>query len=102
MQKQKCDHRSDVLYQKIGRSFSDIFYRYYFSLYPVEAGKRAKVDFLLNWDLGSLYKAIGEMVYPVVFKKEPLCEEKKKAFSDKVQFMNDHFLKVSFFVKFSA
>ena len=36
------------------------------SLYPSEAKARAKVDFWLNWDMGSMYAAIAAAVYPKV------------------------------------
>jgi len=46
--------------------------------YPVEAEARAKVDYLLNYDLGTLYKAIGEYVYPIWLYKQAPDEEKMK------------------------
>jgi len=66
------------------------------SLYPADAAKRAKVDFLLNWDLGTLYKAIAECVYPRVFKGAEEDPEKTKAFGEKLQFLNDHLLKTDY------
>jgi len=63
------------------------------SLYPTCPAKRAKVDFLLNWDLGTLYKAIGEAVYPTIFKGAELDPEKHQALKEKLQFMSDHLLK---------
>ncbi|CAG5112468.1 Oidioi.mRNA.OKI2018_I69.chr2.g6683.t1.cds [Oikopleura dioica] len=34
------------------------------TLYPAEPKARAKVDFWLNWDMGSMYSAIFAAVYP--------------------------------------
>ena len=46
------------------------------TLYPAEAKARAKVDFWLNWDMGSMYAAIIGAVYPkdcVIQFKEYYC-----------------------------
>ena len=48
---------------------------------------------MLNWDLGTLYKSLGELVYPQVFNQLPADEEKAKVFAEKLQFLNDHLLK---------
>ena len=63
------------------------------SFYPTCPTVRAKVDFLLNFDLGTLYKSLGEFVYPQVFKQLPPDEEKAGVFAEKLQFLNDHLLK---------
>ena len=70
-----------------------LFSKTWNSFYPKCPNKRGKVDFLLNWDLGTLYKSLGELVYPQVFKQLPADEEKAKVFAAKLQFLNDHLLK---------
>jgi len=61
--------------------------------YPVEAEARAKVDYLLNYDLGTLYKAIGDYVYPIWLHKQAPDEEKMKAMEGKFKFMEEHLFK---------
>ena len=75
--------------------------------YPVDAEARARVDYLLNFDLGTLYKAIGEYVYPIwLYKQAPDAEKLKvryrrafkeikyfKAMEAKFEFIEQHLLK---------
>ena len=50
-----------------------------FSLYPTCPEKRAVVDFLLNWDMGTLYgKGIAECIYPQLLHKQEEDPEKVK------------------------
>ena len=67
-----------------------------FSLYPKEPQARAQVDFLLNWDLGDLYASIMKSLYPTLgFRPMPAdLEAEKKNYQAKLQFMNDHLIKV--------
>lgn len=45
-------------------------------LYPSLVYHRAVVDRLLDWDLGTLYRAVSSVVYPQVFSdKEPTADE---------------------------
>lgn len=46
-------------------------------LYPTSVYHRAVVDRLLDWDLGSLYRAVSSIVYPQVFgdAKDPINED---------------------------
>jgi glutathione S-transferase len=66
------------------------------SLYPKCPCARATVDFLLYWDMGTLYKSIAEVVYGVVFRGEEKDEAKCKAFEEKCQFLEDHLIKGEF------
>ena len=51
----------------------------YLSLYPTCPEKRAVVDFLLNWDMGTLYgKGIAECIYPQLLHKQEEDPEKVK------------------------
>ena len=51
----------------------------FFSLYPTCPEKRAVVDFLLNWDMGTLYgKGIAECIYPQLLHKQEEDPEKVK------------------------
>ena len=77
------------------------FLNYIFSLYPKEPQARAQVDFLLNWDLGDLYASIMKSLYPTLgFRPMPAdLEAEKKNYQAKLQFMNDHLIKVSFRLK---
>ena len=62
-------------------NFSDKKYSkiLYFSLYPTCPEKRAVVDFLLNWDMGTLYgKGIAECIYPQLLHKQEEDPEKVK------------------------
>ncbi|CAG5079317.1 Oidioi.mRNA.OKI2018_I69.PAR.g9223.t1.cds [Oikopleura dioica] len=61
--------------------------------YPVDAQARARVDYLLNFDLGTLYKAIGEYVYPIWLYKQAPDAEKLKAMEAKFEFIEQHLLK---------
>merc|ERR1712037_1068389 len=67
--------------------------------YPVEAEARAKVDYLLNFDLGTLYKAIGEYVYPIWLYKQAPDEEKMKAMESKFEFMRSTFSRAIIFLE---
>ena len=67
-----------------------------FSLYPPNPEKRAKIDFLLYWDMGDLYGSIMSYVYPQLgFRPMPadLNAEKEK-FHAKLAFLNEHLIKV--------
>uniref|UniRef100_A0A4D5R9W2 Glutathione S-transferase 1-1 n=1 Tax=Scolopendra viridis TaxID=118503 RepID=A0A4D5R9W2_SCOVI len=48
-------------------------------LYPKDAQKRGKVDQMLFFDMGTMYKSFGDYVYPQLLKNEPADPEKLKA-----------------------
>lgn len=64
------------------------------NLYPSDPEKRAKIDMLLYWDMGTLYgKGVAELVYPQLFNKVEEDPEKVKQMNEKLQFLNDHLIK---------
>ena len=69
-----------------------------FSLYPSEAQARAKVDFLMYWDMGDLYGSIMTWVYPQLgFRPMPAdIEAEEKKFHAKLAFLDEHLIKACF------
>jgi len=51
-------------------------------LYPVDIKKRAVVDRMLQFDQGTLYKSLGEFLYPQLFMKQPADAEKGQKFKE--------------------
>ena len=70
--------------------------------YPDIPENRAIVDFLLNWDLGSLYQSIINAFFPILGFKAAVNEEtltaEKQQFHSKLQFLNDHLIKVTVYL----
>jgi len=66
-------------------------------LYPTEPKKRAIVDRLLQFDLGTLYKSLADYYYPQFFMKQPADDEKLKTFKQSLTLLNE-FLKGSKYV----
>ena len=67
---------------------------HFFSFYPTDPVKRAKIDFLLCWEAGTLYPAMANAIYPEIGLK-PVTDQlpaDKKVFEEKLQFMNDHLI----------
>jgi len=64
------------------------------TFYPHDAVKRAKIDFLLCWDAGTLYDSLSKAVYPQLgFRpKTDEFENDVKNFKEKLQFLNDHLI----------
>ena len=65
-----------------------------FRHYPSEPVARAKVDFMLYWDAGTLYPALAKAIYPHLGLM-PKTEEfpaHQKTFDEKLQFLNDHLI----------
>ncbi|KAI1285677.1 Glutathione S-transferase 1, isoform C [Halotydeus destructor] len=58
------------------------------SLYPDCPVKRAKVDQMLYFDSGSLYRALEEVIYPPLFCGMEVDENKKQLFRDKLKLLN--------------
>lgn len=48
------------------------------SLYPQDLKKRAKVDQMLDFDIGTLYNSLGKYLVPVLFGKPPDAEGEQK------------------------
>jgi len=58
------------------------------SLYPSDVKKRAEVDKLLYFDIGALYKSLGEVLYPVLLHgAATIDEEKDKVFRGKLDLL---------------
>lgn len=62
-------------------------------IYPADIEHRAEVDRLLDWDLGTGYKAIGGFVYPQVFRQEEPTEETSDKLREVLHFLDRHQLK---------
>ncbi|RWS06731.1 Glutathione S-transferase 1:-like isoform C [Dinothrombium tinctorium] len=60
-------------------------------LYPNDPQKRAIVDRMLDFDLGSLFPSAFDWMLAPIFEQKPRDEEKEKAMSEKLQLL-DHFL----------
>ncbi|RWS06730.1 glutathione S-transferase 1: isoform D-like protein [Dinothrombium tinctorium] len=54
-------------------------------LYPRDAKKRAKVDLMLDFDLGSLYASATQWMYPPVLQNVPPSPEKEQAMIEKLK-----------------
>jgi len=67
------------------------------SLYPKNPEKRAVVDRMLYFDIGTLYKAQAEVIYPVIRKGEPVDLEKLEAYK-KTLILLEQFLSKSNYV----
>uniref|UniRef100_A0A2L2Y2Q9 Glutathione S-transferase 1, isoform C n=1 Tax=Parasteatoda tepidariorum TaxID=114398 RepID=A0A2L2Y2Q9_PARTP len=68
------------------------------SLYPKDPKERAIVDRLLYFDIGTLYKAIGEYLYPVLFFGQPEFSSEKKEAIDKALGFLEGFLGTTSYV----
>jgi len=58
-------------------------------LYPSCPKGRARIDRLLYFDIGSLGTAQAAIVYPMIFKNEPIDPEKDKVYKEKLQVLDD-------------
>ncbi|KFM73999.1 Glutathione S-transferase 1, isoform C, partial [Stegodyphus mimosarum] len=61
------------------------------NLYPKDPQERAVVDRLLYFDIGTLYKAEAEYLYPHLFQGKPADPEKNEVFKKALGFL-DQFL----------
>ncbi|KAL5019089.1 hypothetical protein ScPMuIL_004811 [Solemya velum] len=59
------------------------------NLYPKNLQKRAVVDRMLNYDLGSVYKAVSEFMYPQLFQAKPPDPDKEMAMKKTFEYMDD-------------
>ncbi|KAI1289890.1 Glutathione S-transferase 1, isoform C [Halotydeus destructor] len=62
------------------------------TLYPNEPQLRAKVDMLLNFDIGSLYKAQGEYLVPLL-RGKPIDEAKEEPFKKQLNLLDQYLSK---------
>ncbi|UYV62178.1 GstD1, partial [Cordylochernes scorpioides] len=65
-------------------------------LYPSDPQARALVDRLLYFDIGVLYKSLGELVYPQLFQGQPKCAEKEEAFYKALCILNKYLAKTPY------
>ena len=65
------------------------------TFYPTDPAARAKVDFLLCWDMGDLYASIMAYEYPLLgFRPMPKSIDDMKAnFHKKLEFLDQHLIK---------
>ncbi|KAI1285673.1 Glutathione S-transferase 1, isoform C [Halotydeus destructor] len=60
------------------------------SLYPECPVKRAKVDQMLYFDIGTLYKALADVLYPTLFHGKEPEEGKEQVFKDKLALLDGY------------
>nr|XP_042905060.1 glutathione S-transferase 1-like isoform X2 [Parasteatoda tepidariorum] len=65
-------------------------------LYPKDPKERALVDRLLYFDIGTLYKAEGEYLYPTLFMGKAEDPEKKEAFEKTLAFLEEFLSKTPY------
>lgn len=66
------------------------------SLYPKDPKERAIVDRMLYFDIGTLYKAESDYLYPILFRGQPADPEKKEAFDKTLGFLEEFLSKTSY------
>ncbi|XP_076369105.1 glutathione S-transferase 1-like [Tachypleus tridentatus] len=66
------------------------------SLYPKDAQKRAVVDRMLFFDLGTLYKAQGEFFYPQIFHGQAPDSEKENNYKTALGYLEKYLEKSSY------
>ncbi|XP_042858448.1 glutathione S-transferase 1-1-like isoform X2 [Penaeus japonicus] len=59
------------------------------SFYPSNPKTRARVEHMLYFDMGTLYKRFGEYAYPVVFRGEQPNPEKLESLHEALGWLND-------------
>ncbi|GBM57218.1 Jerky [Araneus ventricosus] len=65
-------------------------------VYPKDPKERALVDRLLYFDIGTLYKAEGEYLYPQLFKGQPADPEKGEAFKKALDLLEGFLSKTAY------
>lgn len=60
------------------------------TLYPRDVAKRAQIDELLYFDMGTYYQSASKLFYPLLFGKTTTYDpEDEKAFRDNLKYLND-------------
>ncbi|GFW99661.1 glutathione S-transferase 1, isoform C [Trichonephila clavipes] len=65
-------------------------------VYPKDPKERAVVDRMLYFDIGTLYKAEGEYLYPQLFRGQPADPEKAEAFKKALALLEEFLSKTSY------
>ncbi|GIY30720.1 glutathione S-transferase 1, isoform C [Caerostris darwini] len=66
------------------------------SVYPKDPKERALVDRMLYFDIGTLYKAEGDFLYPQLFRGQPADPEKAEAFKKALAFLEGFLSKTAY------
>jgi glutathione S-transferase len=71
------------------RAIANLFLLVMGKFQPQSVLERARVEEMVQYDLGTFYKRIGDYVYPQIFRNEPPSTEKRKLVEQSLEFLND-------------